>query len=196
MPLLLAPLVGMALGALFAWFARGELARLEGPIAGARAFTLVLAFAAMIYTPIVGYFVAFHGDWAYLYLVSVRQVASALDLALVLLAGASVPLTWLAAARWARTERLGGVATLGGVPAAAALVLAIVFKERLATSATFAHFHGDFGTEPIASSHLGRAVLFMGVMGLAGAAWCAFQMRPAVSKSQAPAETGWRPKSP
>lgn len=186
----------MALGALYAWFARGELARLEGPTVGSRAFVLVLAFAAMVYTPIVGFFVAFHGDWAYLYLVSVRQIASALDLALILLSGASVPLAWLAATRWARTERIGGVAAIGGIPAGLALVLAIAFKRRLATSATFAHFHGDFGTEPIASSHLGRAVLFMGLMGLAGAAWCAYQMRPARALASATAETGWRPKKP
>jgi hypothetical protein len=191
-PVLLAPLVGIALGALYAWFARSELARLEGPTIASRSFALIAAFAVLVYTPIAGYFVAFHGDWAYLYLVSVRQLASAVDLALVLLSGASIPLGFLGVARWARTERIGPVAIIGSVPAAAALVLAVVFQKRLATSATFSHFHGDFGTEPITSSQLGRGVLFMGLMGLAGAAWCAYQMRNAVAKPKAASSTRWR----
>src|SRR5216110_2471872 len=68
-PLPFAPLVGIALGALFAWLARSELARSDQPLPTTRPFVLVTAFAGVVFAPAVGYFVAFHGDWAWLYLV-------------------------------------------------------------------------------------------------------------------------------
>jgi len=157
--------------------ARGELARHEASALASRGFAVVSLFALLVYAPIAGYFVAFHGDWAYLYWLSVRSLASAVDLALVLVAAASVPLGFLAAARWARIERLGPIAVIGAIPLALALSLAMVWQKRLSTSATFAHFHGDFGTEPITSSVLGRGVLIMDLLGLAGIVWCALQMR-------------------
>jgi len=175
-PILFAPLMGVALGAFFAWLARGELARHEASAIASRGFAVVGLFAAFVYTPIVGYFAAFHSDWAYLYWVSAHALASAVDLTLVLASGASVPLGFLAAARWARIERLGPVAIIGAIPMAVAIGLAMVWQKRLSTSATFTHFHGDFGTEPITSSVLGRGVLLMDFLGLAGIVWCGLQM--------------------
>ncbi|WP_394826828.1 hypothetical protein [Pendulispora albinea] len=170
-------MIGVALGAFFAWLARGELARNDAGAVASHGFAVVSLFALFVYAPIAGYFIAFHGDWAYLYWISVRSLASAVDLTLVLVSGASVPLGFLAAARWARIERLGPVAIIGAIPLAVALALAMVWQKRLATSATFAHFHGDFGTEPITSSLLGRGVLLMDFLGLAGIVWCGLQMR-------------------
>jgi len=176
-PILFAPLIGIALGAFFAWLARGELARHEASAVASHGFAVVTLFASFVYAPIVGYFIAFHGDWAYLYWISVRSMASAVDLTLVLVSGATVPLGFLAAARWARIERIGPVVIIGAIPLAVALGLAMLWQRRLSTSATFAHFHGDFGTEPITSSLLGRGVLLMDLLGLAGIVWCGLQMR-------------------
>src|SRR5437879_2012716 len=122
--------------------ARGELARHEASAVASHGFAVVLLFALFVYAPIAGYFVAFHGDWAYLYWFNMRTMVSAVDLALVLGAGASVPLGFLMAARWARIERLGPIAIIGALPLAVALSLALVWQKRLSTSATFAHFHG------------------------------------------------------
>ena len=36
--------------------------------------TVVAAFAGLVWVPVVGYFVAFHGDWSYLYVVPGQRV--------------------------------------------------------------------------------------------------------------------------
>ena len=177
MPVPFAPLVGLALGALLAWFARLELAPDEEPIIVSRPFILVVCFAVLVYTPILGYFAAFHGDWAYLYLIPSHRVPSAIDLALVLLSGGTVPLGFLAAARPARALHLGTVGLLGGTPATVACVLMIVWQKRIGTSGTYTEFRDGFDTEPITASVLGQGVLWMGFVGTLGAAWCAWSMR-------------------
>jgi hypothetical protein len=51
-------------------------------------------------------------------------------------------------------------------------VVALPFAaRRLAVSGTYAQFHGDFGTEPIGASLLGRGVLLMAALLGVGIAW-------------------------
>ncbi|MEO7109598.1 MAG: hypothetical protein ABI183_04085 [Polyangiaceae bacterium] len=177
MPLPFAPFVGIALGALFAWLARAELARDDGPLIAARSFLIVTAFAGFVFTPVLGYFVAFHGDWAYLYFVPWRAVPSAVDLALVLLGGAMVPLGFAISSRTARSQKFAGVATIGGVPLGAASVFLLAMQRRVATSATYAQYHGGFGTDSVVASALGRGILWMGFALVIGVAWCAYSIR-------------------
>jgi hypothetical protein len=172
MPIPFAPLVGFLLGVSLAWAASNELARDDGPMVASRPFAIVLAFAALLYTPVVAYFVAFHGDWAYLYEVSWRNVPSAIDFALVLLGGASVFVGFVVAAPLLRKRRLGIVSALTVGAGSLVLALLALSARRLVLSATYAQFHGDFGTEPITQSALGRGVLFMGIILAAGLAWC------------------------
>jgi hypothetical protein len=171
-PVPFAPLVGFVLGVLLAWSASGPLARDEGPLIASRPFLVTAGFAALVYTPIVGYFVAFHGDWAYVYEVPWRSVPSALDFALVLVSGACAVLGFLAAVPLLRKRRLGGVAVLGVAPGALALALLALTAKRLVYSATYAQFHHEFGAEPIAASTLGSGIVFMGVVLALGVAWC------------------------
>jgi hypothetical protein len=178
-PLPFAPLVGIALGAVLAWLARSTLAREEGPLVASRAFLHVALFATLVFTPLVGYFAAFYADWAYLYLVPARAIPSAVDLALVLLAGATVPIGFVVSARAARAQRLGTVAVIGGLPATVIAALLILWQRRLATSATYAQFHGDFGTQAITQANLGRGVLWMAFVAALGFAWCAWNIREA-----------------
>ena len=63
MPIPFAPLLGFALGGILAWVAGPELVRDDGPIVASRPFAVVTAFAALVWLPVVGYFVAFHGDF-------------------------------------------------------------------------------------------------------------------------------------
>ena len=177
MPLPLALPVGLLLGMTLAWLARAELARSEVPLLLARPFLIALGLGALAYAPAVGYFAAWHGDWSYLYLVSASRVPSAVDLFLVLLAALQIPLGFAIAAPWAiarRGSRLFQV--LGGSGALVALAGGI-FARRLAVSATFAQYHGDFGGLPLGRSPLGRGILLSWIaVGLAYA-WSARALR-------------------
>jgi len=171
MPILFAPLAGLLLGSAFAWVASSELVATDRAVGLTRPFGVVVAFAAFVWLPVVGYFVAFHGDWSYLYLVSARRIPSAIDLLLVGVASGSVVGGFWVAAHPLRRRRSGVAFALMAAPAilmAAALPLSV---RRLAVSATFTQFHGDFGTEPIGASVLGKGVLLMGWMLALGVAW-------------------------
>lgn len=171
MPIVLAVLAGFFFGVAFAWIARAELGRVDAPIVATRPFYVVLGFALLVYGPVLGYFVAFHGDWTYGYAVPWRSVPSAVDLALVLLAGSSVLLGMAASAHAARARRLGVVAWLGLVPAVAFAVVLALGVSRLAVSATYAQYKGGFGVLPIASSSLGRSILGMALVLVLGLGW-------------------------
>ena len=176
MPIPFAPLVGLALGAALAWIAAPELSRDDGPIVASRQFSVIVAFAALVWLPVVGYFVAFHGDWAYLYVVPWQRVPSAIDLGLVLLAGAAVVGGFCLAVRPLRKRRIGPVVAMVVVPATISACALTFAARRLAVSGTFAQFHGDFGTEPIAASTLGKGVLWMGVVVAVGVAWTVYSL--------------------
>jgi hypothetical protein len=170
-PIPFAPLLAFVLGVVLAWVSRDELARDAGPLVATRPVAISAAFAAGVYAPMVGYFVTFHADWSYLYLVPRAEVPSAIDLALVLVSGALVPLGAMVAAPVARQKRLGAVLWLASVPAVLAAALFAWGARRLAVSASYAQFHGDFGTVPLVGSSLGRAVLFMAVVTTLGVVW-------------------------
>ena len=171
MPIAFAPLFGLALGAALAWIASQELARVDGPIVASRPFAVVAAFAGFVWVPVVGYFVAFHGDWSYLYVVPWQRVPSAVDLGLVLLAGASVVGGFWAAVRPARRSRSGPLVAMVVVPATLAIAGLLAAASRLAVSGTYAQYRGDFGTEAIGASALGKGVLLMGVVTALAIAW-------------------------
>ena len=159
MPIPLAPLVGWLLGLALAWVARADRGWEESPLITSRPFAVSAAFAGLVYAPIVAYYAAFHRDWTYLYAVPGRTIPSAVDLALVLLASASIPLGLAAGARVVRAHTMRPLVKLGAGPFAIALVLVAVFARRLAVSGSYAQFHQHVGTEPIATSALGRGVL-------------------------------------
>lgn len=171
MPIAFAPLLALALGAALAWVAAPELARDEGPVVASRPFAIVAAFVVLVWLPVVGYFVAFHGDWSYLYVLPWRSVPSAIDLGLVILAGAALVGGFWLAVKPVRKRRFGFLVTLVVAPGALAIAGLTLASSRLGVSGTYAQFHGDFGTEPIGASPLGKAVLLMGVVLVLGVAW-------------------------
>jgi hypothetical protein len=171
MPIPFAPLFGLALGALLAWLAGPELARVDGPVVASRPFAVVAAFAGLVWLPAVGYFVAFHGDWSYLYVLPWQRVPSAIDLGLVLLAGAAVVGGFWLAARPVKKRRSGPVVAMVVAPATMAVVGLTLAARRLAVSGSYAQFHGEFGTEPIGASALGKGVVLMGVVIAMAIAW-------------------------
>jgi len=181
-PILLALLSAFVLGVAFAWLARIELSRVDAPVIATRPFNVVLGFAALIYAPIVGYFVVFHGDWTYGYIIPWRHVPSAFDLALVTFSGGSVLLGFVTSTHAARARKLNVVAWLGGAPLGVSVIAIALAAGRLGVSATYAQYHGGFGVVPIASSGLGHGVLLMGVVLVLGIAWTARALQQGVPR--------------
>ncbi len=179
MPLPFALPIGLLVGLSLAWMSRGELARSEVPLVLARPFLVALGLGLVVYAPVLGYFAALHGDWAYLYLVRSSRVPSAVDLALVVACGASVPAGFAAAAPWAIAKRSQPLLGVSAVIAGIVVIGAALASRRLATSASFAQFHGGFGGAPASRSTLGRGVLSSWIALAAGYAWSAWVLRSA-----------------
>jgi hypothetical protein len=176
-PLPLALPVAWLIGLSLAWSARAELARSEVPLLLARPFLVAAAFGAIVLGPVVGYFVALHGDWAYLYAVRWSRVPSAVDLLFVVFVAAQLPLAFAVSAPWAAAKR-GPVFVRAFAAVLLVLVLlCVALFHRLASSATYAQFHGGFGTAAIGKSSLGRGVLSSWTALLAGWGWAIHVLR-------------------
>ncbi len=177
MPLPLALPVALLVGGSLAWLARAELARSEVPLVLSRPFLVALAFALLVLLPVAGYFTAFHGDWAYLYVVDASRVPSAADLVLALFAAALVPAGFAIAAPLAASRRATRLLQIGAVLAIVLAIACAVSSRRLGVSATYAQWRGGFGFVPIGESPLGRGVLSSWVALAAGYAWAVLAVR-------------------
>jgi len=87
------------------------------------------------------------------------------------LSGACVVGGFLATAKAARKRRLGPVLAAAALPATIALAGLPFVLRRLSVSATYSQFHGDFGTQPIGSSLLGKGVLVLGALVALATVW-------------------------
>jgi hypothetical protein len=177
MPLPFAIPIGLLIGMSLAWLARVELARSEVPLVLARPFLVAVGLGAIVYAPVVAYFVARHGDWAYLYLVPYARIPSAVDLALVLLASAQVPLGFAVAAPSAIAKRGPALLKIGAAMGALLLVASVIVARRLSVGASFAQYHAGFGIVPLGKTPLGRGVLLSWVALLAGYGWSLHVLR-------------------
>ena len=177
MPLPLAIPVGLLLGMTLAWLARAELARSEVPLLLARPFLIALGLGAVVFAPVVGYFAAWHGDWAYLYLVRWSRVPSAVDLLLVVFAALQVPLGFAIAAPWAIAKRGTRLLRVMAIATGLLVIACAVFARRLSVSASFAQYHGGFGGAPLGRSPLGRGILLSWIAVALGYAWSVHALR-------------------
>lgn len=177
MPLPFALPVGFVLGLSLAWLARVELGRSDVPLVLSRPFVVACLFGLLVHAPVVGYFVALHGDWAYLYLVRWSRVPSAIDLALCVLAAAQLPLGFAVASSWAMAKRGSALLKLSAILVASIAIVALVFHRRLGVSASYAQYHSAFGVTPVGATPLGRGILLGWVALLAGWGWSAHVLR-------------------
>jgi hypothetical protein len=175
-PALLAPFVGFSLGALLAWIRGADESDDDAPF-WHRTSGSVLLFAIFVFAPVAGYFLIFAGDWAWAYLVDARRIPSALEVLVVAVDAACVPLGFEVARRQLRSRRAFGALATAAVPAGIALLSVMALFSRLRVDATFRQFRGEFGAEPLAGGPLGYAVLWMNLM-LAAGMIVASQRRP------------------
>lgn len=177
MPLPLALPFGLLVGISLAWLSRLELARSEVPLVLARPFLVALALGALVHAPVLAYFVVLHGDWAYLYLASAARIPSAVDLVLVVLAAAQVPLGFALASPWAIAKRGTALLRTSAALGAFLVLAALLARHRVAISASYEQFHGGFGVAPLGKTPLGRGVLLSWVALLSGHAWSVRALR-------------------
>jgi len=166
-----APLSGFALGVAFAWVASDELARAASNVVGTRSLVIVTLFGVLVPVPITAYFLILAQDWSLAYLVEGGRLASTLRMGLVLLAAVSTPIGFRAAARPAAARNVRAMVGLAAVPALLATALVTLLLPRLSVFGTFAQFHGDFGTRPVAGSFVGTALLWMHIVLVGTVVW-------------------------
>lgn len=174
MPVLVALPLGLSLGVAFSWAGRRELRRVTAREAAGRGLGVAILFSLFVFGPIAIYFLAFEPDWCFAYLIDTAQASAALVPALLVLELVSVPAGYLLGSQLLkrgdetnllRVLGLGSVLTLGGV---------MLGLRRFAIQGSYAQFHGDFGTQPLAGSSLGYAILLLGfwlAVGLTFALW-------------------------
>ena len=177
----ISPLIGVLLGLLFAWAASPpQLAASVG--LSSRALLLVILFSLLVFAPICSYFLAFAPDWSYAYLLDSEQLPSTVDLALVLVNAASIPAGFLLGSHQLRTRPVRWITRLAFAPAFVSLFFVAVTIRRLGVDASYAQYHGDFGTRPLAGSPLGYSVLWMLVVLGSATAWTAHYLKLMASR--------------
>jgi hypothetical protein len=166
-PVVVAPLLGFSLGAWFAWAAREDLARAAGRVES-RSLVVAALFSALVFAPAAGYLAASFPDWSYAYVLDAAARPLALDSTLVLIDVASVPAGFVTLRRRAASRNATALAPGALVPSILALGVVLATLPRLRVFATYAQFHGDFGTEPVTGSPLGWALIWtLGVVAFA-----------------------------
>ena len=184
MPLPLAPLIAFAIGVLLAWRSRTETNHDESSW---NPDTLAVAlYATLVFAPVAGYFAAFATDWSFAYFVEGRLVPSALSLALVLLAAGAIVGGFIAGRRALERHAPGELAWLAGFPLAIVLVTVTALYDRLGVDANYDQFTSNFGREPLFTSRLGLAVVWMDGIVAAGAVLTARWLAPNRMPGQTP----------
>ena len=154
MPALVAPLLGLALGALLAWLRRRELTRFA-PREARQAFGLVLAYALLLLTPAAAFLLVVARDWSLGFLVDGARVPSALYLVLLMVDAGSFPLGYFTAARAIRRGAPRVALGLAGVAAALAVVVLVPGGSALRFDASYQQLQQRFGTRPVFGGPLG-----------------------------------------
>lgn len=177
MPALVAPLVGLALGALFALFGSEDLARTHGPPTSTRSAAVVMLFALLLFGPFAGYFVVQATDWSLAYVVDARHVPSALLLLLVLFDVATVPIGFVLASNAARGRQPIAVLPFVLVPLAIGVVASSLMVPRLALLGSYTEIHRGLPKASFAGSSLAQATTWLWVCLAAGVVWTATDLR-------------------
>ncbi len=184
MPLPLAPLFAFAIGVLLAWRSRAETNHDESFW---NPHTLAVSlYALLVFAPVTAYFATFAADWSFAYFLEGRRVPSALSLVLVLLAASSVVGGFVAGRRALERHAPGELAWLAGFPLAIVLVIFAALYDRLGVDATYDQFVSNFGREPIFTSRLGLAIVWMDGIAVVGAVFTARWLAPNRLAGQTP----------
>ena len=177
MPVFVALPLGVTFGASFAWASRRELRRAAAHEPTTRALSVATLFGMFVFAPVCGYFLAFEPDWCLAYLLDTSSASAALVPALLMLELASVPVGYLLAARVVKTSEEASVLRVLAISLVVSLAALMLGLRRFAVQGSYTQFHGDFGTQPLAGSSLGYAILLLGFWLAAGLAFALWSLR-------------------
>jgi hypothetical protein len=140
-------------------------------VTSSRSLVVSALFGVLVHAPACAYFQAFYPDWSYAYFIDAARRPAALDFLLVLVDALSVPVGFALLSGSAATGRTSTIARAAAAPVIVALVTLALSLSRLRVFATYAEFHGDFGTEPLSGSPVGYALIWMTSVDAGAAAW-------------------------
>jgi len=181
--MLTAPFTGFALGTLFAWLSREDLVRGAPAMLAVRSLVIVTVYALLVFGPAAAYFLVFEPAWASAYLLDSGNHTRAFDVALAVLTPVSVVAGYLVTGHAIRRHRPAAALRIGAPSALVALALTLLLFPRLSVQATYAQYHGDFGTRPVAGSPLGYALVWFGAIVLVATLYVASTLRNLEGKS-------------
>jgi uncharacterized membrane protein YidH (DUF202 family) len=170
MPALTLPLLGFAVGVLFAWAAAEEIAQRQD-VLHTQSIWIVTLYSLLVHTPSAVLLIAPYPDWSVAYVVNASSLPTTWVPALVLLNCGAPPLGFLLSGSAAGQGRPVALLRLAGVALALACVNTLTFIDRLVVVATHSEFHNNFGIRGVAGSALGYSLLFLAVLTSAAAAW-------------------------
>ncbi|HEX6276573.1 MAG TPA: hypothetical protein VFZ53_26205 [Polyangiaceae bacterium] len=175
--MLTAPFAGFALGTLFAWLSREDLVRGAPAMLAVRSLVIVTLYALLVFGPAAAYFLVFEPAWAAAYLLEAGSHARAFDVVLAVLVPSSVVVGFLVTGHAIRRHRAAAALRIGAPVALVALALTLLLFPRLSVQATYAQYHGDFGTRPVAGTSLGWALVWFGTIVLVATLYVASVLR-------------------
>ena len=142
-----------------------------------RPLLIVSLFSLLVFAPVCAYFAAFAPDWSYAYLIDSHRLPGAVDLAVILVDVASVPIGFGLAVRRGRERRPGTYGRVAALPLLLCATFIVAAFPQLGVHATYAQYHGDFGMRSVAGSPLGYALLWMDGILVLGASYTARMLR-------------------
>lgn len=177
MPLLLAPAVAALLGVVLALVGRDELRRTSGPVSATRGFLVCSLVSLLLFAPAVGFFVAFHPDWAYAYFVPGRRVPSAIDLVEVVALTAIPPATFSWAAVSLRRHAVREIVRGAGALVVLLAVAVALIGPRMSVVGSYEAFREGYDLVPLSGSPLGLAIVWVDGFLTLGVVWAALRLR-------------------
>lgn len=169
-PAVTLPLLGFALGVLFAWAAAEEISQRQ-EVLHTQSIWIVTLYGLLVHTPSAISLFAPYPDWSVGYWVSPSSIPSVWMPGLVLLNCLAVPLGFLLAGRAAGQRAPLTLLRLAAIPLALCGVNTLGFVDRLVVLASHNEFHNNFGMQAVAGSALGYSLLFLALVNGAAAAW-------------------------
>lgn len=177
MPVFVALPLGLGLGLAFAWAARRELRRVTSRGIGSRSLSVASLFSVLVFAPVCSYFLAFEADWSLAYLLDTAQASAALGPGVLLLELLTVPGGFLLGGFLLQRYDETALLRAAGAAAVATLGALMLGLRRFGVQGSYAQYHGDFGTQPLAGSSLGYAILLLGFWLTAGLTFALWNLR-------------------